>query len=131
MGTIFGFLLFVCSPITICVVIAYCVSKRSSNTTIHTRTVTQPKVTTVATTTNTPTLQQQPYSAYTGPIYPELPTRVEYPAIDPGYPPLNAAYPYPVESGPYPVPSAPYPVQSVPYPPVQDTGLPENPLPYP
>ena len=111
--------------------IAYCVSKRSSNTTIHTRTVTQPKVTTVATTTNTPTLQRQPYSAYTGPIYPELPTRVEYPAIDPGYPPLNAAYPYPVESGPYPVPSAPYPVQSVPYPPVQDTGLPENPLPYP
>ena len=113
--------------------IAYFVSKRSS---IHTRTVTQPKVTTVATTTTTPPLQQQPYSAYppTAPIYPELPTRVEYPATDPGYPPLNAAYPYPVESGPYPVPSVPYPVQSVPYPTVQDTGMPynpETPFPYP
>ena len=108
--------------------IAYYASKRSSNTTIHTRTVTQPKVTTVATTTNTS--PQQPYSAYppTAPIYPELPARAQYPAIDPGYPPLNAAYPYPVESGPYPVQSVPYPTT------VQGTGMPynpENPLPYP
>ena len=81
-GTIFGFLLLVCCPFTICVVIVYCVLKgRSSNTTKHTQTVTQPKVTTRVTTTNTPTLQQKPHSAYssTGPKNIEPPTTTNTP----------------------------------------------------
>ena len=108
--------------------IAYCVSKRSSNTTIHTQRVTQPKVTTEATTTNTPTLQQKPHSVYsptgpidiepptttntptppqkphsayspTRPIGIELPTRVQNPAVDPDYPPQDAAYSSAAQSG--------------------------------
>ena len=77
--------------------IAYCVSKRSSNTTIATTTNTltlQQKLHSAytptgridiepPTTTNTPTLQQKPHSAYspTGPIDIEPPTTTNTPPL--------------------------------------------------
>ena len=59
-GTIFGFLLIVGCVITICVVIAYRVTKRRSNTKIRTRTVTPPKGTTTTTDIELPTTTNIP-----------------------------------------------------------------------
>ena len=113
LGSIFGFLCCVVFPISICVAIACYSSKKSKR-----RTVTQPQVTTVCTTTTGPSVPLQLYpSAYpTGVIYPAPSTAAHYP-------PQNPAYPYPVQSAPYPVQSAPYPVQSAPYPTVEGTYL--------
>ena len=93
-------------PIFICVAIACYSSKKSKR-----RTVTQPQVTTVGTTTTTPYVPLQPHpSDYpTGEIYPA-------PSTAASYPPQNPAYPYAVQSAPYPVQSAPYPTVEGAYP---------------
>ena len=86
-------------PIFICVAIACYSSKKSKR-----RTVTQPQVTTVGTTTTPHSAPLQPYpSAYpTGVIYPA-------PSTAASYPPQNPTYPYPVQSAPYPTVEGTYP----------------------